>query len=424
MYWRYGLLGLSLAFVSLPLYVTLPHHYASHHALSLESIGALLLITRLADAAIDPWLGRWIDRTLQRGQTAAWRLACLAGGVMTMGFIALWFPPAAMQQPHSLLLWLGATLALTCLGYSALSILHQAWGSRWGGSAMQRTRVVAARELAALVGVLVASTLPSMLGLSATSAALVLALLMGIVTLKQTPLISPHRTEALPRPPHAPPPQGLSNTAPWQSMPFLALLAVFIINGMASAIPATLLPFFVQETLGAPHWQPLFLVSYFLAAAAAMPLWMKLVRHWGLVRCWQLAMLGTVLTFGVVPWLGAGDTLAFWLVCVSSGIHLGADLAIPGALLTGVIVQAGCGGQAEGRFLGWWTAAPKLNLALAAGLALPLLAAAGFAQGGPAVANQNALAWTYGVLPCVLKLVSLAALHHASQRFPAWKDPS
>ena len=414
MYWRYGLLGLSLAFVSLPLYVTLPHHYASLHALPLESIGALLLATRLADAAIDPWLGRWIDRTLQRGQKPAWRLACCAGLAMAIGFVALWFPPAAAQQPGHLLIWLGAALTWTCLGYSVLSILHQAWGTRWGGSAQQRTRVVASRELAALAGVLVASALPSVLGLPATSAALVLALLVGLLTLKQTPLGGPH------------PPQASTqrHMSPWQCLPFLSLLAVFVLNGMASAIPATLLPFFVQETLGAPRWQPLFLISYFLAAAAAMPLWMTLVRRWGLVRCWQLAMLGAVLTFGFVSLLGPGDTLGFWLVCISSGVHFGADLAIPGALLTGVVMQAGVSGQAEGRFLGWWTAATKLNLALAAGLALPLLATAGFVQGGSPTANQNALVWTYGVLPCVLKLLSLAALHFTSQRFPSWKDPS
>src|SRR5256885_13245127 len=54
------------------------------------------------------------------------------------------------------------------------------------------------------------------------------------------------------------------------------------------------------------------------------------------------------------------------------------------------------GGRGEGRYLGWWTCATKLNLALAAGLALPLLSAAGYRSGGTDPAGLQALAWAYG----------------------------
>ena len=43
----YGLLGLPLAFVALPLYVVLPHHYATTLGLPLASVGALLMLVRL-----------------------------------------------------------------------------------------------------------------------------------------------------------------------------------------------------------------------------------------------------------------------------------------------------------------------------------------------------------------------------------------
>mgnify|MGYP007105318855 CR=1 FL=1 len=46
----YGLLGLPLAFAALPLYVVLPHYYASNLGLPLASVGALLLLVRLIDA--------------------------------------------------------------------------------------------------------------------------------------------------------------------------------------------------------------------------------------------------------------------------------------------------------------------------------------------------------------------------------------
>ncbi|MBK6638000.1 MAG: MFS transporter [Rhodocyclaceae bacterium] len=57
----YGILGFPLAFAALPLYVHLPHFYVEHVGLSLASVGLVLLLARLADALIDPWLGVWSD---------------------------------------------------------------------------------------------------------------------------------------------------------------------------------------------------------------------------------------------------------------------------------------------------------------------------------------------------------------------------
>ncbi|MDO9200044.1 MAG: MFS transporter, partial [Hydrogenophaga sp.] len=57
--WRhglgYGLLGLPLAFVALPLYVILPNHYAREFGAPLAALGAVLLGARLIDAVLDPW---------------------------------------------------------------------------------------------------------------------------------------------------------------------------------------------------------------------------------------------------------------------------------------------------------------------------------------------------------------------------------
>ena len=58
---RAGLLALPLAFVALPMYVNLPHFYATQFAVPLASLGAVLLFSRLADALIDPLLGRFSD---------------------------------------------------------------------------------------------------------------------------------------------------------------------------------------------------------------------------------------------------------------------------------------------------------------------------------------------------------------------------
>ena len=96
---------------------------------------------------------------------------------------------------------------------------------------------------------------------------------------------------------------------------------------------------------------------------------------------------------------------------LASGVALGADLAAPGALLTRVITRAGHAQLAEGAYFGWWNFASKLTLALAAGLALPLLQLLGYSPGQTDPGSLRALSLTYCLLPCALKLAAAAMLY-------------
>jgi Na+/melibiose symporter-like transporter len=194
---------------------------------------------------------------------------------------------------------------------------------------------------------------------------------------------------------------------------------VFMLNGIASAIPATLVLFFVQDRLQAPEaLQPAFLGSYFVCAALSIPLWLMGVRRIGLARCWLLGMGLAVAVFIWALQLGAGDSNAFLVVCALSGVALGTDLALPGAMLAGVIQRAGDSGHAEGSYFGWWNFATKLNLALAAGLALPLLELFGYSPGVRDPLALQALSFAYCLLPCALKLAAAALLYTLILRKP------
>ena len=91
--WRYGLMGLPLAFVALPLYVVLPNYYAREFGVPLATLGAVLLGARLFDAFIDPLLGRWSDRLYARSKTGVLGWAALAAVMLGVGFTLLFFPP-------------------------------------------------------------------------------------------------------------------------------------------------------------------------------------------------------------------------------------------------------------------------------------------------------------------------------------------
>jgi GPH family glycoside/pentoside/hexuronide:cation symporter len=213
--------------------------------------------------------------------------------------------------------------------------------------------------------------------------------------------------------------KGPSIWLPFKHAGFRRLLTVFMLNGIASAVPATLVLFFIQDRLQAPKaMEPLFLGSYFLSAALSIPLWLAVVKRIGLAPAWLLGMALAIATFGWATQVGAGQTTAFVVVCALSGIALGTDLALPGALLAGVIQANGQSGRAEGAYFGWWNFAIKLNLALAAGLALPLLGLFGYAPGARDARALDALLIAYCVLPCLLKLAAAACLYFLVIKHP------
>jgi glycoside/pentoside/hexuronide:cation symporter, GPH family len=416
---RYGLLGLPLAFVALPLYVILPNHYATQFGVPLASLGALLLGARLFDAVIDPALGQWCDRLFAHSAARVLGVCAVAAIALALGFMALFFPPV---RGDGLLVWAFVALVLTYTAYSLISVAHQSWGARLGGDALVRSRIVAWREGLGLAGVLLASVLPVVAGLGVSTAVFVAALAVGFWAWICAPQPRTARVE------DAQPQMAATSTftsahakvSLWlmlQRPGFMALLAVFILNGIASAIPATLVLFFIQDLLQAPkQMEGAFLAAYSLTAALSITLWLRCIARWGLWRTWLGGMALAAAVFVWAATLGQGDVVAFMVVCALSGVALGADLAVPPALLAGLIQTNGDHGQTEGAYFGWWNFATKLNLALAAGLALPALALFGYTPGARAPQALHALVVAYCVLPCILKLMAGAALWYSAQR--------
>ena len=395
----YGLLGLPLAFVALPLYVILPNHYAREFGVPLATLGALLLAARLLDAFIDPLIGRWCDRLFARSLRAVLAFGAFAAVLLAAGFALLFFP--LTREPTPLLLWTSAVLVVTYAAYSALSVAHQSWGAMLGGDENQRSRVVAWREGLGLVGVVLASITPLVFGLGTTVALFCGALALGWLAWTRSlhPLVSQNARLG-------------DIWLPFRRPAFRHLLLVFMLNGIASAIPATLVLFFVQDRLQvARNMESVFLATYFVCAALSIPVWLRVVARHGLARSWLLGMGLAIVSFVGATQLGAGDSAAFLAVCAMSGLALGADLALPGAMLAGVIHQAGDRGQSEGAYFGWWNFATKLNLALSAGLALPLLGLFGYVPGTRDAQALTALTMAYCLLPCLLKLGAGALLY-------------
>ena len=145
---RYGLLGLPLAFVALPLYVILPNHYAREFGMPLATLGAVLLGARLFDAFIDPLIGRWSDRLYARSIRSVLMFGAVAALVLALGFAlpgqtsALWLFPLAMACAGAatgltdILMNARVSAMETARGLHLMNLTHAAYSFGYAGAAI------------------------------------------------------------------------------------------------------------------------------------------------------------------------------------------------------------------------------------------------------------------------------------------------
>ena len=384
----YGGLGLPLAFAALPMYVHLAPFYGQ--AIGLGLLGVLLLGLRFLDAVIDPLLGALFDRYPHPRTLIALSLPLLG-----VGWIALFNPPDGFPVAA----WLVLTLTLTTVGYSLATVVHTSWGARIHADPHERTRLFASREGFGLVGVVLAAALPLLLadtlqaGLPRMGWVFIgLLLIFGIWTLTSTPAVKIGTR----------PVNWMQWMKPFANPAFTRFIPGFLLNGVAAALPATLVIFFIDDVLNLSSSSGVFLVLYFASGALGLPLWVALARRIGKLEAWLLSMVLAVASFAGAFWLGAGDWLGFALVCVASGLALGADLALPPALVADYLDRDAQ--PQPGAYYGLMSFFAKFVLAVAAGLALPLLDFAGYVPGG---GHTQALSATYALLPCLLKIAAI-----------------
>ena len=411
----YGAPALPLAALGLPVFIHLPTFYATTMGLGLATVGAILLFARLWDVITDPLIGFLSDRT--RGRLGRRRPWILAGLPLVLGATwALFVPPEGAGAAH-LLIW---SLALY-LGWTMMILPLSAWGAELSPDYHERSRITAYREGFLVAGTMLALALPVAFGHTDADdaggalrviAVMVMALLplTVILLLAATPDSRLRATRG-----GIGPIRGLRVLR--RNQGFRLLITAYLINGIANGLPATLFLLFVTHRLGMPEQAGILLATYFLCGILAVPLWLKLSYRFGKHRVWCAAMIWACLWFVLVPFLGPGDFWPFFAICVLTGMALGADLVLPASMQADVIDAdtLETGERRAGLFFALWGMATKLALALAVGLAFPILSFAGFdTDGGNTDGALTVLVVLYSLVPVIFKGVAIVLMG----RFP------
>ncbi|HCM83058.1 MAG TPA: MFS transporter [Alphaproteobacteria bacterium] len=401
---QYGMLAMPVAFAGFPLYVLAPDFYAVQHGLSLGLLGSILLLIRLLDGVQDPVLGWLADRYRKYFMLSLIVAGTLLVTAIYSMFNAVIFSPA---------LWFALTMIMAVSSHSIISIILGAQATLWTHNPLDQTRLAGAREGFALIGLVIAVSAPSLLAQIVDDEkiyviyTLILAALMaiGLICFSRIP-------RAVIQDDGAEKQNGFILSA-LRALPpqTRKLMTVYAASMLAASIPAVLVIFYVRDLLQAEALTGLFLLAYFLSGAISMPVWKNISQHHGKYKSWLFSIFLAVAGFIGAFFLQAGDVWQYAIVCVVSGFALGADLTLPPSILADDIHRFS-NHRFAGTFYAMLAFLSKASLAFASVTALWIMDAAGFI---PQQTNTDAalfaLAATYALVPCALKLCAAALLY-------------
>ena len=390
----YAIFAIMLGAAGLPIYIHAPKFFVDQYGVSLGALGAALFVLRLLDFVQDPLLGTLAEKTSVARARPVW--AAIA--IMALGMVGLF----AITPPIAPVLWFSFTLLCVFSGFSFLTIRLYAQGVTSFGAERQLA-LARWRETGSLLGVCCAAMAPSLLfamtdrPFAAFAVGFAgLAIIAGFVMSKHwSPTAQEIRSGG-----------GFSTALADPVVRQLLILAV--LNTAPVAVSSTLFLFFVESRLQAPDMAGLLLILFFISAAISAPLWTFLAGRFGPRPVLLVAMIAAIVSFFYAFFLQSGQVNAFMLICIASGVTLGADLSILPAVfakrLAVTKAQAAVG-------FGFWNFASKLSLALAAIIVLPALERFGYQ---PGMTNTQsgllALSMGYAAVPCILKLGAIWVL--------------
>jgi glycoside/pentoside/hexuronide:cation symporter, GPH family len=406
----YGSLALPLATIGLPLSIYLAPFYAGELGLPLGVLGLAMVIARMSDVIIDPWIGMASDNIRTRfGRRRIWVPLGIAVLMLGVWFLFNPSPPVGVVY---FVIW----ISIVYLGFTLVQLPYHAWGGEIAQDYHGRTRVASVRQAFGLMGLIVATTLPAIVlqqkGATAGDVLRVLSLLMlvllpvcGAIVFFFVPEPPPIANEA-----HTRFVQGLKIVA--KNGPFKAIVLALFLGYVAETFRITITLFFARDAVGVPNIGLIY-VYYFITGLVAVPFWGWLAKQIGKHKALAFAFGIVVATNTAVYFLQYGQVGLFTAIFMAKGFCFGALELLPAALVADAVDvdTARSGAKRQGLFFAFVTMTNKFGQAIGQGLSLMLLGAIGYkAAGGngpEAIANMKML---YGLGPALLLVPGIAIM--------------
>ncbi|MCX7521933.1 MFS transporter [Microbacterium sp. STN6] len=388
--------------------------------------GVLVTAAKVWDVVIDPVIGALSDRGLARRGTR--RTGMLIGSLALPLFFILTFAVPAGTAPVAAGLWVLLAFLLTATAFSLFQVPYIALPAELAAGYDQRTRLLTWRVVVLTLAILLfgagGPALRSLGGngyagylLMAVVAAVVIALglmVSSFVAPAGGPAASATETPRASIAAH----YAAGIRALRVSQPFRALLAAFLLQGLATGVMLTGANYVATYVLHSEDAVTLLFVALIGPALLVTPLWGVVSRRIGKERGFLVAsiLFGIAALSMVLLLWWPGDWIYLPVALVGAG-YAGMQ-SLPMAMLPDVISHDARrnGPGRAGIFGGMWTAGETTGMALGATVLTLVLAISGYQQhtGGAAIAQSPAavagIIVSFSIVPATLLGLSLIPL--------------
>ncbi|MED5473011.1 MAG: MFS transporter [Pseudomonadota bacterium] len=410
----YSFPALAISIPTIPLYLYLPTFYGVTLELGLAATGFALLTARVFDTITDPIVGIISDRfPIKRNYRKPW--IAVGSIIAAIGLYQLLNPPNDAG-----IIYLICWSIILYLGWTFVAVPYLTWGAELSTDYNERTSITTSRETAGILGILtcgVIFTFSANLNFSEIDTIGII----GWATIGLGAISIPYMLKKVPDAGLVRLKKGKNTNRSFlrsvlqltQNRLFVRLLAAWFLNGIANGIPSVLFFLYLDKVLGVNETQRAVLILiYFSTAVAAMPAWLSLSKVFNKHRVWCYAMIIAIGAFSLVPFLPDGAFYLFSIICILTGVCLGADLSIPPSIQADVLDydKLKTRSQRAGLLFSLWGMATKLALACSVGLAFPLLDWLGFEPDMPDDSGRQALVFLYALLPVGFKCITVLAI--------------
>lgn len=395
--------------------------------------GLLVTVAKIWDVVIDPVIGAQSDRALlQRGSRGGFMRA---GALLLPVFFVLTFAVPAGLDPAASGLWVLVAFTLTATAFSLFQVPYIALPAEIADGYDQRTRLLTWRVVVLTLAILLfGAGGPMLRGLGGQDeylGYLLMALVAGVVIgvgMLVASRVAPRgvtigRVAAVPGP-------GIRDhyaagaRVLRRSQPFRALLATFMLQGLATGVMLAGANYVAIWVLHSAQALTLLFVALIAPALFCAPIWGVVAARIGKERGFVLASaLFGAAALALIGMLWAPGAWVYLPVALAGAGYAGMQ-SLPMAMLPDVISHdAAVHGEGQaGTFSGVWTAGETTGMALGATVLTVVLAATGYiesvgaasvVQGDAAVAG---IVLSFSAVPAALIGLSLLTLRRYALR--------
>jgi Na+/melibiose symporter-like transporter len=290
-----------------PTWSIIPGVYAKYYGVSLSAVAAIILVTRILDAVIDPVIGVLSDRHRARGGLRRSWVMTGGLGLIVAGYF-LFSPPIAVSP-----LYLFFALAAFFICWTTVEVPQFAWGREIGGTLQERSAAFGWKTVFSFAGHAAFFSIPFLPFLPTheySPALMGVAIMVGaafmVVALCANYLLAPNGATTKHDPPNIRAAINLVRT----NGPLRLFVLIAVLEGISGGMWYGVMYIYLSATIPSSKDIALIFLSSSVICLCTIPLWTRLIQSIGPVRgllvckcIYVMAFLGSLVLSPPSSWL-------------------------------------------------------------------------------------------------------------------------